>query len=151
MSCFGKVYNPRQIYEIIGRYWASEDEFDYPMTRHDPYNDVIVHVMQQEWTLRVNQAEVLREDLRFLGSPTPKRHAITFPWNTNSNLRKTINMIREENNRMTIRYDSYYMLQNFRQIAEEIGKVLDSPIVNNTTSMREHHSDIEMSDEESLV
>ena len=48
MSCFGKVYNPRQIYEIIGRYWASEDEFDYPMTRHDPYNDVIVHVMQQE-------------------------------------------------------------------------------------------------------
>lgn len=143
MSCFGKVYNPRQIYEIIGRYWASEDEFDYPMTRHDPYNDVIVHVMQQEWTLRVNQAEVLREDLRFLGSPIPKRHAITFPCNSNSNLHKAINMIREENNRMAIRRDRYYMFRNFWQIAKEARKVLDSSITNNITSMR-----VKMSDEE---
>ena len=60
-------------------------------------------------------------------------------------------MIREENNRMTIHHDNYYMLQNFHQIAEEIGKVLDSSIVNNITSMREHHSNVEMLDEESPV
>ena len=121
------------------------------MTPRYPYSDVIMHTMQQEWMSRVNQDEVLREDLRFLGSPTPKCHAITFPRNTNSNLRKAINMIREEKNRMTIRHNSYYMLQNFHQIAEEIGKVLDSSIVNNITSMREHHSNVEMLDEESLV
>ena len=119
------------------------------MTPCDPYSDVIVHTMQWEWTFRVNQAEVLREDLRFLRSLIPKRHVMAFLLNTNSNQRKTINMIRQENNRMAIRCDRYYMLQNFRQIVEETGKMLDSSIVNNITSMREHYSDVEMSDEES--
>ena len=121
------------------------------MTPHDPYSDVIVHTMQWEWTFRVNQAEVLREDLRFLRSLIPKRHVMAFLLNTNSNQRKTINMIREENNKTTIRRDSYYMLQNFCQIAEEIGKVPDSSIVNNITSMQECHSNVEILDEESPV
>ena len=60
-------------------------------------------------------------------------------------------MIREENNKTTIRRDSYYMLQNFCQIAEEIGKVPDSSIVNNITSMQECHSNVEILDEESPV
>ena len=60
-------------------------------------------------------------------------------------------MIREENNKTTIRRDSYYMLQKIFQIAEEIGKVPDSSIVNNITSMQERHSNVEILDEESPV
>ena len=54
MSFFGKFYSSRQIYEIIGQYWAIEHEFYYPMTLRDPYSDAIMHMMQQEWMFRVN-------------------------------------------------------------------------------------------------
>lgn len=68
---------------------------------------------------------------------------MTFPCNSNSNLHKAINMIREENNRMAIRRGRYYMFRNFWQIAKEARKVLDSSITNNIMSMR-----VKMSDEE---
>ena len=45
---FGKYYSPRDVFECIGRYWALEDEFYYPMTPCNCYNDHTLQTMMAE-------------------------------------------------------------------------------------------------------
>ena len=106
--CF--TYSPQEIFSIVGQYWALEDELIYPFSPRNLLSEEIVTIMHKEWNYRVNRTETLVNDLTHLGSPLPKRHSTSMHCNNKMELHREINMIQEENNRMGIRYNRYYML-----------------------------------------
>ena len=70
--CFS--YSPRNIFSIVGRYQALEDEFFYHFNPRDPLSKEIVIIMHKEWNYKVNQVETVVDDLTHLGTPLTKRH-----------------------------------------------------------------------------
>ena len=80
----GKHTIHADVFEIIGWYWALEDEFHYPMTIRDHYSPQILHVISTKWSYQVNEAEYLAGDLLLLGAPIPKRRAINIDRNTHT-------------------------------------------------------------------
>lgn len=68
--------------------------------------------------------------------------------NNKLDLCQAINMIQEENNRITIRHNKYYMLSKAHSQAKDANMEVDPMVIVEINSMSDCSSDIEMSDEE---
>ena len=147
-SYFCFTYSPQDIFGIVGQYWALEDEFFYPFSPRDPLSEEIVTIMHKEWKYRVNQTETLVNDLTHLGAPLPKRHTTLMHCNNKMELHQAINMTREENNRMEIRHNRYYMLCEVHRQAKEVNMEVDPIVIAEINSMPDCSSNIEVSDDE---
>ena len=66
--------------------------------------------MIREWEYQVNEAEMLVEDFQVLGAPVPCCYAKMIDRNGTIQLCKTLNCIREENNRMAIQRNRYFIM-----------------------------------------
>lgn len=111
-------------------------------------SEEIVTIMHKEWNYRVNQTETLVNDLTHLGAPLPKHHSTSMHCNNKMELRRAINMIREENNQMAIRRNRYYMLCEVHRQAKEVNMEVDPIVIAKINSMPDCSSNIEVSDKE---
>ena len=52
-------YTPDDIFRAMGRHWADEDEFRYPMDLNLRDNGQVLNTMTQKWSFMVTQSEDL--------------------------------------------------------------------------------------------
>ena len=131
-----------------GRKWIlSEYPDDY---RHLRLSDPKEYYagLRREWVYRVNEAEVLVNQLRELGSRTVRRIAAAMERKNRFQYENALRCIREENNRMSLRRSRYYMLKLATDQANAMSRTLTDNEVNNVLNNAAFVSDYEMSDEE---
>ena len=76
--------------------------FYYPMTHCNRYNNHMLQIMMAKWEYHGNKAKTLVDDLRVLSAPIPCRRERMMDRNRTIQLRKALNCIREENNKIVI-------------------------------------------------
>ena len=103
--------------------------------------------MIREWEYQVNEAKMLVEDFQVLGAPVPCCYEKMIDMNGTIQLCKTLNCIWEENNRMAIRRNRYFMLKELLHTTSERQKSVDLREVAQLLVVTEYKSDIEMSNE----
>lgn len=130
-------------FECTRRYWALEDEFYYPITPCDRNNDHIIQTIKREWDYHVNESEILVDDLQVLGALIPCRRAVTMHRNGMLEFCKALNCIREENNRMAIQRNKYFMLKELLSSVAECGRRTQSGEVGHIMTLPECKSDTE--------
>ena len=104
--------------------------------------------LRREWAFRVNEAEIVVEQLRELGAPIVRRLALSMQRNNRSEYERAVKRIREENNRMFIRRSRYYMLKLANNQATAMRQTLTQAEVHNVVNNPAYISDNEMSDED---
>lgn len=92
------------------------------MTPCDHYHSRIVQTMTTEWAYHVNKVETLVDDLQVLRTPISYHHAITMDKNKTIQLSQALNYICDENNKMAIRRNKYFMLKEMLCSALECGR-----------------------------
>ena len=86
------------IFRAMGRYWALEDEFRYPLDPNLRDSPRVVNRMREEWSFLVTQSnEFCKEMIRY-GVKVPHQIATKMPIDTIDGLCSALNRIREENN-----------------------------------------------------
>nr|POF09519.1 hypothetical protein CFP56_16429 [Quercus suber] len=103
--------------------------------------------MRREWAWLFREQQMFYDELVSFKLPMPRRLASQMPRDTIDELRKALNHIREENNRMKIRLNRYRTQVEIRESIEGgwyeharfMQSLLGDPI---------YQSDVEMSDEE---
>ena len=75
--------------------------------------------MRQEWAWLFHEHQMFYDELVGFKLPGPRRLALQMPKNTIAELRKALNRIREENNRMKIRLNRYRTQIEIRESVEE--------------------------------
>ena len=98
------TYHPGDIFESMGRKWVLEREFEYSLNPSERYNRQYISKMRREWNYRLDEAHNIETDLRSRGLHRPKRRAIGMPLTSPQELNLALNRIREENNRMRLRW-----------------------------------------------
>ena len=104
--------------------------------------------LRREWAFRVNEAEIVVEQLRELGAPIVRRLALSMQRNNRSEYERAVKRIREENNRMFIRRTRFYILKLATNQANAMGRTLPETEINNVLNNLLYISDYEISDEE---
>ena len=103
--------------------------------------------MRQEWAWLFHEQQMFYDELVGFKLPVPRRLALQMPRDMINELRKALNCIREENNRMKICLNRYRTQVEIREsveggwyeYAQFMQSLLPDPI---------YQSDVEMSDEE---
>ena len=132
-----QFYRPHDVFTAMGRYWVLEDEFSYPINPN-LWNSAYVHnTMRQEW------AWLFREQQMFYD----KLVGFKLPRDMIDELRKALNCIREENNRMKICLNWYWTQVEIRELVDggwyEHAQFMQSLLANPIFQL-----DVKMSDEE---
>ena len=104
--------------------------------------------LRREWAFRVNEAEIVVEQLWELGAPIVRRLALSMQRNNHTEYERAVKRIREENNRMFIRRSRYYMLKLANNQASSMGRSFTQIEVNNILNNPVYISDYEMSDKD---
>ena len=99
------------IFRAMGRYWALEDEFQYLLDPNLRYSPRVVNRMREEWSFLVTQSNEFCNEMIRYGVKVPHRIATKMSIDTIDGLHFALNRIQEENNRMKIHLNRYY-LQN---------------------------------------
>lgn len=98
-------YTPESLYRAMGRHFEKNgDEFIYSLDPKKRYSLSSIATMKREWSYRSEMLVRLWEDMKNMGLRTPKKVAVTMPRDTPEELEQALFRIREEVNRMTIRY-----------------------------------------------
>ena len=104
--------------------------------------------LRREWAFRVNEAEIVVEQLREFGAPIVRRLSLSMQRRNRAEYEVAVKRIREENNRMFIRRSRYYMLKLANNQATAMGRTLTQAEVHNVVNNPAYISDNEMSDED---
>ena len=150
-SMFGsgnpQLYRSHDVFTAMGRCWVLEDEFSYPINQNLRNSAYVHNTMRQEWAWLFREQQMFYDELVGLKLSVPQQLASQMPRDTIDELRKALNHIREENNRMNIRLNRYHTQIEIRESVEEgwyehaqfMQLLLADPI---------YQSDVKMSDEE---
>ena len=101
------IYRPCDVFTAMGRCQVLEDEFSYPMNPNLRNSARVHNTMRQEWAWLLREQEMFYDELVGYKLLMPRRLASQMPRDTIDKLRKVLNHIREENNRMKIRLNQY--------------------------------------------
>ena len=104
--------------------------------------------LRREWAFRVNESELIVEQLRELGAPCVRRSSLSMQRRNRSEYEVAVRRIREENNRMFIRRSRFYMLKLATNQANAMGRTLTETEINNVLNNSSYIFYYEMSDEE---
>jgi hypothetical protein len=140
-------YTPGDIFRAMGRHWAGEDEFRYPMDPNLRDSGQVLNTMTQEWSFMVTQSEDLYNQMIRYGLAVPHRVATNMQRDSIHRLRMALNRIREENNRMLIRLNRYGLQVRIREL-RMYGDYQEARNMEWCLSQKENLSDVDMSDEE---
>ena len=103
--------------------------------------------MRQEWAWIFREQQMFYDELVGFNLPVPRRLVSQMPRDTIDELRKALNRIREENNRMKIRLNRYRTQVEIRESVEggwyKPAQFMQSLLVDPI-----YQSDVEMPDEE---
>ena len=135
------------IFRAMGRYWALEDEFRYPLDPNLRDSPRVVNRMREEWSFLVTQSDEFCKEMIRYGVKVPHQIATKMPIDTIDGLRSALNRIREENNRIKIRLNRYYLQNEIRE-SHMYGDHQQARVMEWCLSQKENLSDVEMSDEE---
>ena len=105
-------------------------------------------LLRSEWMHHFHESNGLVEDLRALFSPLVCRHSLSIPWWTLEEYAKAVVQIREENNRMLIRWTHFGLLSLASETAQDNNRVLTVDELNVFHQNFAYQSDFPMSDEE---
>ena len=149
MSGFGnpQLYRPHDVFTAMGRYWVLEDEFSYPINRYLLNSAYVHNTMRQEWAWLFREQQLFYDELIGFKLPVPRWLASQMPRDTIDELRKALNCIREENNRMKICLNRYRTQIEIRESVEE-GWYEHAQLMQSLLADLIYQSDVEMSDEE---
>ena len=101
------MYRPCDVFIAMGRYQVLEDEFNYPIDPNMQNNARVHNIMRQEWAWLLHEHEMFYDEFVGYKLPVPRRLALPMPKDTMDGLRKALNCIGEENNKMKIRLNQY--------------------------------------------
>ena len=87
----------------MGRCWVLEDEFNYPINLNLRNSTYVHNTMRQEWAWLFCEQQMFYDELVGFKLPVPRQFALQMSRDAIDKLRKALNRIREENNRMKIR------------------------------------------------
>ena len=104
--------------------------------------------LRREWAFRVNESELVVEQLHELGAPCVRRSSLSMQRRNRSEYEVAVRRIREENNQMFIRRSRFYMLKLATNQANAMAMTLAETEINNILNNPSYISDYEMSDEE---
>ena len=96
-------YRPYDVFTVMGCCWVLEDEFSYPFDLNLQNSAMVHNTMRQEWAWLLREQEMFYDVLVGYKLLVPRRLASQMPRDTIDELRRALNYIREENNRMKIR------------------------------------------------
>ena len=142
-----QLYRPHNVFAAMGHYWVLEDEFSYPINPNLWNNARVHNTIRQEWAWLFREQQMFYNELVGFKLPVPRQLALQMPRDTIDEFRKTLNRIREENNRMKIRLNQYWTQVEIWESVEggwyEHTQFMQSLLANLICQ-----SDVEMSDEE---
>ena len=132
-----QFYRPHDVFTAMGRCWVLEDEFSYSINPN-LWNSAYVHnTMRQEWAWLFCEQQMFYDKL--VGFKLPRDMI--------DELRKALNCIREENNRMKICLNWYWTQVEIRELVDggwyEHAQFMQSLLANPIFQL-----DVKMSDEE---
>ena len=114
-----QLYRPHDVFTAIGHCWVLEDEFSYPINPNLRNSAYIHNIMRQEWAWLFHEHQMFYDELVGFKFPGPRQLALQISKDTIDELRKALNCIREENNRMKIRLNRYRTQIEIRESVEE--------------------------------
>ena len=103
--------------------------------------------MRQEWDWLFREQQMFYDELASFKLPVPRRLASQMPRDMIEELRKALNRIREENNRIKIRLNRYRTQVEIRESVQE-GWYEHAQLMQSLLVDPIYQSDMEMSDEE---
>ena len=103
--------------------------------------------MRQEWAWLFREQQMFYDELVGFKLPVPRRFASQMPRDTIDKLRKALNCIREENNRIKIRLNRYRTHVEIRESVDG-GWYKHAQFMQSFLADPIYQSDVEMSDEE---
>ena len=142
-----QLYRPHDVFTAMGRCQVLEDEFSY-LINSNLQNSAYVHnTMRQEWAWLFCEQQMFYDELVGFKLLVPQRLASQMPRDMIDELRKVLNRIREENNRMKIRLNRYRTQVEIQKSVE--GKWYEhAQFIQSLLADSIYQSDVEMSDEE---
>ena len=99
----------------MGRYWVLEDELSYPINLNLRNSAYVHNTMRKEWAWLFREQQMFYDELVGFKLPVSRRLASQMARDTIDELRKALNHIREENNRMKIRLNRYRIQVEIRE------------------------------------
>ena len=103
--------------------------------------------MRQEWDWLFHEQQMFYDELASFKLPVPWRLASQMPRDMIEELRKVLNRIKEENNRIKIRLNRYQTQVEIRELVEG-GWYEHAQFMQSLLADPIYQSDVEMSDEE---
>ena len=140
------IYRTCDMFTAMSRCWVLEDEFSYWINLNLRNNALVHNTMRQEWAWLLREQEMFYDVLVGYKLLVPRRLASQMPRDTIDELRRALNYIREENNRMKI-------LLNWYRTQVEIRELVECKLYEQAWYMQSllaidiYQSDMEMSDE----
>ncbi|KAK9998181.1 hypothetical protein SO802_017784 [Lithocarpus litseifolius] len=101
------IYRPRDVFTMMGRCWVLEDEINNPIDLNLRNSERVHNTMRQDWAWLLHEQEMFYDELVGYKLLVPWQLALQMPRDTIDELRKALNRIREENNRMKIHLNRY--------------------------------------------
>ena len=102
----------------MGRCWELEDEFSYSINLNLQNSAYIHNTMKQEWAWLFHEQQMFYDELVGFKLLVLRRLALHMPKDMIDELRKALNRIREENNRMKIHLNRYRIQVEIRESVE---------------------------------
>ena len=97
------VYSPGDIFRAIGRHWALDDDFLYPLDPGQHNSHGVLVKLNEEWVYHERQSHVLWEQATKINICVPKAQAIRMRLCDMNKIRNALYRIRVENNHILIR------------------------------------------------
>ena len=142
-----QLYRPYDVFTAMGLCWILEDDFSYPINLNLQNSAYVHNTMRQEWAWLFREQQMFYDELVDFKLPVPRRLASQMPRDTIDELRKALNRIREENNRMKIRLNRYRTEIEIRESVEK-GWYEHAQFMQSLLTDPIYQSNVEMSDEE---
>ena len=142
-----QLYKPHNVFTIMSCCWVLEDEFSYPINPNLRNSAYVHNTMRQEWAWLFRKQQMFYDELVGFKLPVPRRLASQMHKDTIDELRKALNHIREENNRMKIRLNRCRTQVEIRESVEG-GWYEHAQFMQSLLTDPIYQSDVEMSDEE---
>ena len=93
-------YTRHDVFTTIGHYWVLKDEFSYPINPNLRNSAWVHSIIRQEWAWLLREHEMFYDELVGCKLLVSRRLASQMLRDMIDELRKALNHIREENNRM---------------------------------------------------
>ena len=97
--------------------------------------------MLREWDFRVNESNVLHDDLLRLEAPLVDHSSLTLPRQNMHQYEHAVTKIKKENNLMILRRSRYHMLQLAEELAAATNRQLTPAECNNVLNYKDYLSE----------